>query len=217
MTHPQLTQTEGAEGGVNRDVIGAVLAGGRGRRIGGDKAALELEGKPLASYPVAALEAAGLDVVLSLRGGQDAPGGLGHLEAIHDHVEDSGPLAGLHSLLDWMPAEWLLVLSCDQPFVRVDLLQQLMSRSRDSEADVILARTPERLHPIPGLYRKTCLPAVQLALDGGELRIRDLLKDLRVDELAGEELDSLDPEHVSFFNVNTPEDLANARRLAAKL
>ncbi len=197
--------------------MGAVLAGGRGRRIGGDKAALELGGRPLVSYPVAALQSAGLEVSLALRVGQAPPDGLAHLTIVRDEVEDAGPLGGLHAVLKSMPGEWALVVSCDQPLIRVDLLHGLMSRSRDSDADVILARTADRLHPMPGLYRKTCLPVVQLALDGGELAIRDLLKDLRVNELGGEELDSLDPEHASFLNVNTPKDLANARRLVAAL
>jgi molybdopterin-guanine dinucleotide biosynthesis protein A len=198
-------------------IVGAVLAGGRGRRIGGDKAALDLGGRSLASYPVAALQTAGLDVTLVLREDQAPPDDLESLTAVHDEVEGAGPLGGLHAVLQSMPGEWALVVSCDQPLIRASLLQRLMSRGRDSDADVILARVDDRLHPMPGLYRKTCLPAVQLALDGGELALRDLLKGLRVNELGGEELDSLDPEHASFLNVNTPKDLANVRRLVETL
>ncbi len=199
------------------NIVGVVLAGGRGRRIGGDKAGLELGGRPLASYPVAALQSAGLDVTLVLRENQAPPEGLERLTIVRDEVEGAGPLAGLQAVLNSMPGEWALVVSCDQPFIRVNLLHGLLSRIHDADADVILARVGDRLQPMPGLYRKTCLPAVQLALDGGDLAIRDLLDDLRVTELGGEELDSLDPEHVSFFNVNTPEDLANARRLVSTL
>ncbi len=57
-------------------IIGAVLAGGRGRRIGRDKATVDLNGRPLISYPIGALRAAGLDVVLALRNGQAAPRGI---------------------------------------------------------------------------------------------------------------------------------------------
>ena len=197
-------------------IIGAVLAGGRGRRIGRDKAMVELDGRPLISYPVGALRSAGLDVVLALRGGQKAPAGLEDVSVVRDEFEDAGPLGGLHALLKWMPGEWVLVVSCDQPFVRVNLLHGIMSQS-ECMADAVVARTPERLQPMPGLYRKSCLPVVDGALRRGEHGMRDVLNGLPRYELAGEDLDCLDLEHSSFVNVNTPKDLLRARRLASSL
>ena len=197
-------------------IIGAVLAGGRGRRIGRDKAMVELDGRPLISYPVGALRSAGLDVVLALRGGQEAPAGLEDVSVVRDEFEDAGPLGGLHALLKWMPGEWVLVVSCDQPFVRVNLLHGIMSHS-ECAADAVVARTPERLQPMPGLYRKSCLPVVDGALRRGEHGMRDVLNGLPRYELAGEDLDCLDLEHSSFGNVNTPKDLLRARRLASSL
>ncbi|MCH8009454.1 MAG: molybdenum cofactor guanylyltransferase [Chloroflexi bacterium] len=197
-------------------IIGAVLAGGRGRRIGRDKAMVELDGRPLISYPVGALRSAGLDVVLALRGGQKAPAGLEDVSVVRDEFEDAGPLGGLHALLKWMPGEWVLVVSCDQPFVRVNLLHGIISHS-ECAADAVVARTPERLQPMPGLYRKSCLPVVDGALRRGEHGMRDVLNGLPRYELAGEDLDCLDLEHSSFVNVNTPKDLLRARRLASSL
>ena len=197
-------------------IIGAVLAGGRGRRIGRDKAMVELDGRPLISYPVGALRSAGLDVVLALRGGQEAPAGLEDVSIVRDEFEDAGPLGGLHALLKWMPGEWVLVVSCDQPFVRVNLLHGIISHC-ECAADAVVARTPERLQPMPGLYRKSCLPVVDGALRRGEHGMRDVLNGLPRYELAGEDLDCLDLEHSSFVNVNTPKDLLRARRLASSL
>ena len=197
-------------------IIGAVLAGGRGRRIGRDKAMVELDGRPLISYPVGALRSAGLDVVLALRGGQKAPAGLEDVSVVRDEFEDAGPLGGLHALLKWMPGEWVLVVSCDQPFVRVNLLHGIISHS-ECAADAVVARSPERLQPMPGLYRKSCLPVVDGALRRGEHGMRDVLNGLPRYELAGEDLDCLDLEHSSFVNVNTPKDLLRARRLASSL
>ena len=197
-------------------IIGAVLAGGRGRRIGRDKAMVELDGRPLISYPVGALRSAGLDVVLALRGGQEAPAGLEDVSVVRDEFEDAGPLGGLHALLKWMPGGWVLVGSWDQPFVRVNLLHGIMSHS-ECAADAVVARTPERLQPMPGLYRKSCLPVVDGALRRGEHGMRDVLNGLPRYELAGEDLDCLDLEHSSFGNVNTPKDLLRARRLASSL
>ncbi|MCH8064593.1 MAG: molybdenum cofactor guanylyltransferase [Chloroflexi bacterium] len=198
------------------NVIGAVLAGGYGRRIGCDKATVELDGRPLISYPVGALRSAGLDVVLALRSGQEMLAGLDDVSFVHDEFEGAGPLGGLHALLKWMPGEWALVVSCDQPFVRVNLLHGIMSHS-DCTADAVVARMSECLQPMPGLFRKTCLPFVEEALAKGEMGLRNLLHHIRLYELEGEEIDRLDFERSSFININTPEDLANARRLAVAL
>ena len=198
------------------NVIGAVLAGGYGRRIGCDKATVELDGRPLISYPVGALRSAGLDVVLALRSGQEMLACLEDVSFVHDEFEGAGPLGGLHALLKWMPGEWVLVVSCDQPFVRVNLLHGIMSHS-DCTADAVVARMSECLQPMPGLFRKTCLPFVEEALAKGEMGLRNLLHHIRLYELEGEEIDRLDFERSSFININTPEDLANARRLAAAL
>ncbi len=198
------------------NVIGAVLAGGRGRRIGGDKASLTLNGRSLASYPAAVLESAGLEVVLALREGQARPEGLENTLAVYDLVHNAGPIGGLQALLRWLPVEWALVVSCDQPFVRVNLLHGLLAH-RERDADAVVAHTADRIQPLPGLFRKTCLPFVEEALAKGEMGLRDLLHHIRLCELEDEEIDRLDLEHSSFININTPEDLANARRLASAL
>lgn len=144
------------------------------------------------------------------------PAGLEDLSFVPDEFIGAGPLGGLHALLKWMPSEWALVVSCDQPFIRLNLLHGIMSHS-DCPADAVIARTSERPQPMPGLYRKSCLPVVEGALKRGERRIRDVLRELTLYELAGEDLDCLDLEHSSFINVNTPMDLLRARRLASSL
>ncbi len=197
-------------------IIGAVLAGGHGHRMGRDKAVVELDGRPLISYPVCALRSVELDVVLALRSGQEIPARLEDVSVVHDEFKDAGPLGGLHALLKWLPGEWALVVSCDQPFIRVNLLHGIMSHA-NCTAEAVVARTPERLQPMPGLYRKSCLPIVEEALERGERRIQDVLRSLSLCELAGEDLDSLDLEHSSFINVNTPRNLLEARRFASAL
>ena len=177
---------------------------------------MTLNGRSLASYAAAVLESAGLEVVLALRVGQAPPEGLENTLAVYDHVHNAGPIGGLQALLRWLPVEWALVVSCDQPFIRVNLLHGLLAHL-EHDADAVVARTADRIHPLPGLFRKTCLPFVEEALAKGEMGLRALLNQLSLCELEAEEIDRLDLERASFINVNTPEDLANARRLAAAL
>ncbi len=195
-------------------VIGAVLAGGRGRRIGGDKPSLELGGQTLVRRAVDALRLAGLEVALVLRAEQPEPLTAHTIAVVRDEVEDTGPLGGLHALLRWLPVEWTLVLPCDQPFLAPELLGGLLAQPR-SDVDAVVGQPAGLVEPLPGLYRRTCLRAVEEALAEGERSLRDLLSLLRRRAVSVETLRQWDPQLLSYANVNTPADLAWARTVVA--
>ena len=200
-----MTRTGAADG-----VIGAVLAGGRGRRIGGDKPSLELGGQTLIRRAVDALRLAGLDVVLVLRPGQAVPLIDPTIAVVQDEVQDAGPLGGLHALLRWLPVESALVMPCDQPFLMPELLRELLGQPREA-VDAVVGRPAHLVEPLPGLYRRGCLHAVEEALARGDRSLRELLSRLRVHEVPAETLRQWDPQLLSYANVNTPADLAWAR------
>lgn len=194
--------------------VGAVLAGGRGRRVGGDKALLEVGGRTLARRAVDALVHSGLEPVLVLRADQPAPAEAGAIPVLRDEVADAGPLAGLHALLRWLPEEWALVVACDQPFLAPELLRGLLEQPR-AGIDAVVGRATELQDPLPGLYRRNCLPVVERMLARGERDLKGLLASVRLREVPVELLRGWDPQLVSYVNVNTPEELARARTLAA--
>ena len=199
---------------MNHDVIGAVLAGGRGHRIGGDKPSLEVGDKTLVRYAVDALRSVGLEVALVLRPDQPAPLTAHTIATVRDEIEDAGPLAGLQALLRWLPVEWAVVVACDQPFLAPPLLRGLLAQPRDS-ADVVLPEGPNGPEPLPGLYRRTCLPDVDAALARGERSLRELVARLRSRQVPQKQVRRWDPDLVSFVNVNTPDDLERARASVA--
>jgi len=199
---------------MSHDVIGAVLAGGLGRRIGGDKPSLEVGDRTLVRHAVDALRAAGLEVALVLRPQQPVPLTAQTAAMLRDAVEDAGPLGGLHALLRWLPVEWALVAPCDQPFLAPRLLRGLLTQQR-AGFDAIVTRPDTRLEPLPGLYRRSCLPSVEAALARGERSLRDLLAHLRVSTVPARSVRRWDPELHSFVNVNTPAELELARTIAA--
>ncbi len=195
------------------DVIGAVLAGGRGHRIGGDKPSLDVGGQTMVRRAVDALRAAGLDVALVLRPHQPVPLTAHTIAVVRDEIEDAGPLAGVQALLRWLPVEWALVVPCDQPFLAPQLLCGLLAERRDG-VDAVVSRPAEQVEPLPGLYRRSSLPAVEQALARGERGLRDLFARVRLHAVPSSSLRRWDPELRSFFNVNTPADLGLARRMA---
>ena len=197
---------------MSADVVGAVLAGGRGRRMGSDKLSLEVDGRTLIRHAVDALRSAGLDVVLVLRPQQPVPLTAHTAAIVRDEVEDTGPLAGFQALLRWLSLEWALVVACDQPFLTGDLLRGLLAQRRE-EVDAIVCRPGDRVEPLPGLYRRSTLEAVEAALARGERSLRELLGSLRLRTVPARTVRCWDPELISFLNVNTPEDLERARAL----
>ncbi len=193
---------------------GVVLAGGRSARLGRDKALLELEGQPLITrtLDVLAQLADDLIIVTSM-----AP----HLfprsaRVVADRYVGAGVLAGVHAGLLAARGELALVVACDMPFLNLDLLRYIISLARD--ADVVVPRWTD-VEPLHAVYRPaTCLGPIEGALARGERRIvsfyRDEVREVRVRYVERAEITRFDPQGLSFFNVNGPEDWERARVLA---
>ncbi len=194
--------------------IGAVLAGGRGRRMGAEKSAIAVAGRSLARRAVDSVQASGLEVVLVLRPDQAVPEDVRRVKIVRDKVEDAGPLGGLHAVLRASPAEWVLAVACDQPLLEPALLRALLAE-RTPDVDVVLGGISTRRHPFPGVYRRTCLARIEQLLGAGERSMRALLRSVRVGYVAAETLSGCDRDLRSYLNVNTPADLERASALAS--
>jgi molybdopterin-guanine dinucleotide biosynthesis protein A len=117
-------------------------------------------------------------------------------------------------VLTWLAEEWALVVACDQPFLAPELLRGLIEQPR-AGVDAVVGRPTERQDPLPGLYRKTCLPVVERMLSHGDRDLKALLGSVRLREVPIELLREWDPRLHSYMNVNTLEELTRARALAA--
>jgi molybdopterin-guanine dinucleotide biosynthesis protein A len=96
------------------------------------------------------------------------------------------------------------------------LLRGLLAEARDG-VDAVVGRASEALEPLPGLYRRTCLPAVEEALRQGERSLAGLLRRLRIAVVDSDQIRVWDPDLLSYANINTRDDLAWARTHAAVL
>jgi molybdopterin-guanine dinucleotide biosynthesis protein A len=133
------------------------------------------------------------------------------LPMVGDVFPDGGPLGGLYSGLRAVPGDAALCVASDMPFLSAPLLRHLSARA--GEADVIIpeaAGGPQTLHAV---YRKACLPAMERRLRAGQLKIVDLLDDLRVLRVSASDIQPFADPDLAFMNLNTPEDLARARAL----
>jgi molybdopterin-guanine dinucleotide biosynthesis protein A len=173
----------------------AVLAGGRGSRIGGDKALVELAGQPLIGYPLAAARAAGLEAVVVAKRHTRLP--PLDVRVLIEPDEPTHPLAGVVSALEQFDA--VLAIPCDMPLLRAADLASLSAM----EGDVALL-TPDQ--PFPALYRSVVLPRLRQALAGAW--------SMRATHAQSSPQAALNSTGVSrrLLSVNSAEDLAEAAR-----
>jgi molybdopterin-guanine dinucleotide biosynthesis protein A len=194
-------------------VDAAILAGGRARRLGGqDKRALRVGPTTILERQLAALDGI-VDRVFVV--GADPMAGGGPLPAVvTDRLPNAGALGGLYTALCEAAGSHVLVVACDLPFVTTALLAKLISLA-DSTRDAVVPRSTDGLQPLCAVYARRLADEVRRRIESGRLKIQDLLGTIRVREFGPAEIATFDLEGRLFFNVNTPDDLAEAVRLSS--
>ena len=192
---------------------GVILAGGKGSRLGGvNKALLEVGGRTNIERVLGALGPLCNELILVAN--DPALARLPNVHVVLDRDPHAGVLPALAQGLESARAELAVVVACDMPFLSRDLLREQVRRC--TEVDVVIPLIDGRPEPMHAVYRRdTCLAAIQAALGAGERRMVSFLDQLRVERLSEAELTAFDPQLLSFFNTNTPEDLHRARQMAA--
>lgn len=190
--------------------FGVVLAGGLARRLGGeDKALLDLGEGPLLSRTLATLRprVTGVAVI----GDPERHAGFG--APVHrDLRPGNGPLGGLDTALALANAPYVLLLSCDLPFVDGALLDALLAAPPEADAVVPVLRGREE--PLCARYAVGLRDAVTAALDAGQRKMIELYVGLPAARLDVEALGLAPAE--ALLNINSPDDLARAREIAAR-
>jgi molybdenum cofactor guanylyltransferase len=191
-------------GGGRAKIVGVVLCGGRGERMGGGKAMRLVAGQPMAMHVAEALRAAD---VLCVSGDAEAAAALGAGNLDDPDGLERGPLAGVLAGLEWAAgagAEWVVTAPCDLPFLPVDIVHRLTVTA----AEAAYAETVEELHPLVAAWRVSLAGRLREALREGHPPVRHLMAELGAEPVRFEDA-------AAFMNVNTPEDLARAEaRLA---
>lgn len=198
---------------------GAVLAGGRSRRMGTDKALLPLRpGDPPLLRVVLERVAAVVDDITIVASGRPQYAAFG-VRVVPDRLEEAGTLGGIATALMTARHDRCLVVACDMPFLNVDLLRWMADQPRDY--DVLVPRLPgesrqgsgfvfQTLHAV---YGRDCVPAIERRLATGQRQVIGFFEDVRVRTVELDVIEGFDPDQRSFFNANTPEAAREARRL----
>jgi molybdopterin-guanine dinucleotide biosynthesis protein A len=188
-----------------------VLCGGRGTRMGEDKAWLPFRGEPLLARVVRRLAPSFGDVVVVARPGQPLPAIAAPCRVVLDDVPDRGPLGGLAPGLRASRADAVFVTGCDTPFVSADVAALLFDRL--GGADGVVVTDDGRACPLCAVYRTSLASDVAERVATGRLRASELAARPGIVRVPSDELRATDPHLRCLVNVNTPESLAAALAL----
>jgi molybdenum cofactor guanylyltransferase len=197
-------------------VLGLLLAGGQGRRMGGvDKGLCRVAGETLLARAIGRLTPQVEATILNANGDPARFAEFG-LRVVPDAVAGfAGPLAGVLAGLEWAAAnrpdiEWVASAPTDAPFLPVDLVARLLAAIEREGGELACAASGGRAHPVVGLWPVRLAGALRQAVVAADVRKVDRFTGAYRLALAEFPDRPIDP----FFNVNTPEDLAQAERLA---
>lgn len=189
-------------------VTGVLLAGGNSSRMGRNKALMTLAGHRLVDRALAALRDL-FDDLLMVTNSPDLYADLG-VRMAPDLVAGKGALGGIHSAIHHADTPHCLVVACDMPFLNADVLRYLVEQRAGH--DVVVPSVHGRPQPLHAVYGKACLQPIARRLQTDRLNVVSFFPDVRVREVTAEELVGFDPEGLSFRNLNTPEEFADAAR-----
>ena len=196
------------------DIASIVLIGGKGLRLGHEKASGIVGNKSLIQWVVASLSFLNSDIIIVTAATQVFPRFTGYprLRIVTDIYHGKGPLGGIYTGLAASDSFHNLVVACDMPFLNQALLDYMIQIS--TGVDLVIPRLGDTIEPLHAVYSKGCLAPIECLLKQGNLSIREFFTSVRVRYVEAAEINKFDPQHLSFFNVNTKADLETAREIA---
>jgi molybdopterin-guanine dinucleotide biosynthesis protein A len=197
-------------------IVGVVLAGGLARRMGGgDKGLIVLQGRPILDHVIERLGSQVDQIVINANGDPGRLAGY-ELPIVADAIEGfAGPLAGVLSGMEWAArhcpgADWIVTAATDTPFFPRDLVARFGQAVEAARADMACAASGGRRHPVFGLWPVALGPDLSRAMAVDGVRKVDLWTARHRLAVAEYAVEPYDP----FFNVNRPDDVAEAERIA---
>ena len=199
-----------------------ILSGGQSRRMGRDKALLELDGERLLDRVANTVSAISDDVIVVA--GDPARYPAGGWRVVGDAFPGAGALGGLYSGLQAARHPYVVAVACDMPFLSTPLLRYLARMASGWDAAVPqvsdtpltddLALSPRHtakdrdLQPLHAVYNRRVAKVIRERIAAGDLRMIGFFPQIRVRYVSAAEIERYDPQRLSFFNANTPEEWA---------
>jgi molybdopterin-guanine dinucleotide biosynthesis protein A len=200
---------------MKNNCTGVILAGGQNSRFAGkNKALLRIDGKRILDciYEVFSIL---FDKIILVTNDP-----LQYMEWNLDIVTDIFPirssLTGIHAGLFYITTPYAFFAACDVPFLKKELVETLFN-GVEPNIDIVIPETSKGFEPLCSVYSKRCFKPIEEQLEKKSFKIQQVFQKLRVKKISEDILRAIDPELISLYNINTPEDLARAKQAATYL
>jgi len=190
-----------------------IQAGGQSSRMGVDKALKPFLGRPLIQRVADRMKLIADEIIVTTN--QPAGYEFLRLRLVPDLRPGRGALGGLYTAVASASFPLVAVAACDMPFASLAFFEGACEIMNREGVDVVIAKTDEGYEPLHALYRReTCLPAIEAAISADQWKVISWFPQVKVRTLTGEEVKSLDPSGLCFWNLNTPEEFIEAEQRA---
>jgi molybdopterin-guanine dinucleotide biosynthesis protein A len=192
---------------------GVILSGGLNTRFGGQNKALsKVGGKAIIDRLLDVFSGLFDEIVLVTNHPQAFL--KWDLTIVTDIFDQRSSLTGIHTGLFYASNPYAFFSACDAPFLKKELVEVLLDQI-EQKMDIIMPKTPAGFEPLCAIYSKRCLKPAADHINANKLKIQWAFRSNRIKYVPETLLRGVDPELRSFFNVNTPEDLAKAEAMVA--
>lgn len=197
------------------EISGIILAGGKSSRLGHDKVLEKVGDSSLLEQVVSRIDPLTREIIIVTAKERTFTQLESHpkVKIVSDILPGQGSLGGIYTGLVKSNSHYNLVVAADMPFLNERLLRYMIEVSEGF--DFILPRVKGLYEPLHAIYSKNCICPIESIFNQGKKVIIELLNYVKVKYIEAEEVEKFDPQHLSFFNINTREDLEKAKNLAA--
>ncbi|KJR41649.1 molybdopterin-guanine dinucleotide biosynthesis protein A [Candidatus Magnetoovum chiemensis] len=197
-----------------RNVTGIILAGGENKRFPYAKGLIVTEGKTIIDRNIEVLSQLCADVCISTNSPTLYFNKKKRL--IGDIINTRGPISGILSCLVNVQTEYIFVTACDMPFIKKELADLILSKSEGSSYDSIAPIFNNRIEPLLALYSKSVIPCLEKYIKENNKKLYSIFNDINVKYIYYDEFKHIDSSGVSFININTINDLEQAKIIACR-
>ena len=190
-----------------------IQAGGESSRMGEDKALKSFLGRPLIHRVVERLSSIADEVIVTTN--RPSEYAFLNLPLFPDLKPGRGALGGLYTAIASAKHPLVGIVACDMPFASATLLEAASSLLLEEGVDVVIPKSEEGYEPLHAVYRReTCLPAIESAINADQWKVISWFPQVNVHVLTPDEVKRYDLLGLAFWNVNTPEEFAEAEKIA---
>jgi len=188
---------------------GVILAGGASSRFAGrNKAFIKIKDKRILDRICGVFKELFKEVLLVAK--DPLPYIQEDIQIATDLFPVRSSLTGIHAGLFYAKTPYVFFTACDTPFLKKEMIETILDHI-DQGSDIVIPQTDEGFEPLCAVYSKNCLPIAERHLVHNKLKILRVFQRTRIKTIPEKVLRLKDPDLISFFNVNTPDDLAGAK------